>query len=300
MRCNYSSLATCLSESKPCWIDSEGIQPIMSHAPDWFCHCCTAKNAHGTPKCRVCGRLESYVQQGHHLPLHGDGALVYRPSHLSTVLPNVFEADSFDWQSLHVAAYKGNIHLVHSLIQEEADVNARTLQGHSPLFLATYSKFADCVRILLAAGASPNIATYTEKLTPLHIAAGNASFEIAQLLLDAGADLTALDNMDRNALHHTAIGGSHAIASNLIKRGIDFRSTDVHGWCARQTAEFNGHRNIEELVVRSSLTVKQAVVKELPAAEWHGELWTDFLARKNRRQTELSGRTIKNTQLRLK
>jgi ankyrin repeat protein len=270
----------------------------MSEA-DWFCHCCSAKNYVGVNVCRICGRNESYVLPGHHLPLHGSGAQIYRPSHLNQILPNVFESDTNDWQSLHVAAYKGNYELVNALIKNGAEVNAITTHSHTPLFLAVLNNSLECVKALLANGAECGIMTSTERLGPLHIGCSMGNLDIVKYLVEKGcADIKEIDIMSRTPLHHAALGGHATVGSYLIQNGIDYKLMDAHGWCARQLAEYYGHRKFQEIIVRAGLTVKQSVIKDLPPADWQGPLWDEFLGRKEgRRRTE---RSKKPHQLQLK
>ena len=254
---------------------------------EWFCHCCLARNEEGMKACRVCGRPESYVQLGHHLPLHGEGAGIYRPSHLPTVLENVFEADEFDWQALHAAAYRGNSALVRAILTQELNVDATTVHGHTPLILAVYSQAEECVSLLLGASARTDLATNTEKMTPLLIAASMGSFGIVKALAQNGhADIYHTDILGRSALHHAAIGGFALIGSFLIgvsaKRPQWYLETDFQGWSPRQTAEYYGHYKFQEMIVRTQLNVQQAVIRELPPAEWQDDLWFDLIERRRR------------------
>lgn len=250
---------------------------------DWYCHCCSKKNAEEASHCIVCGRPESYVLPGHHLPLHGNGASVYRPSHIPIICSNIYEADAFDWQAIHIAAFRGNAPVVNDLIKNGANVNALTIHGQSPLFLATYSDATDCVIVLIEAKASVNTQTLTEKLSALHAACRNGNESIVRILVeDAGCDIHQVDVMSRSALHHAAVGGFAKIGTYLVSRGARYNDTDLHGWSPRQTAEYYGHVKFAEAMVRAGLKVQQSVIRELPPAPWHGTLWNDVVMARTR------------------
>lgn len=51
----------------------------------------------------------------------------------------------------------------------------------------------------------------------------------------------------------------------------------MHGWNARQLAELRSHKDFVELVVRSGMVDKMAVLKEFPQAEWHCALWDEVV-----------------------
>jgi ankyrin repeat protein len=202
------------------------------------------------------------------------------------VLPDVYASDASGWQALHVAAHSSNSQLVAALIENGADVNAVTEHGHNPLYLAVLANAEDCAVILVDHGARPDLPTLTEKLTPLHIACRGGNLNVVRYLVDRSPHecLRLVDNMGRSMLHHAAVGGHALIGTYLISRGANPLETDVHGWSARQTAEYYEHRKFEEAMVRAGLTVTQSVIKDLPPAEWQGPLWSDFLDRKTRRQ----------------
>ncbi|MEO7156938.1 MAG: ankyrin repeat domain-containing protein, partial [Vicinamibacterales bacterium] len=66
-----------------------------------------------------------------------------------------------------------------------------TQGGHTALMLAARSGYADAVKLLVAAGASVNQISVGDKTSPLLIAAINGHFDLAQWLLDHGADPNA-------------------------------------------------------------------------------------------------------------
>ena len=254
----------------------------------WYCHCCSKKNSEESSHCSVCGRPESYVQAGRHLPLHGRGARVYRPSHIPTVCSNIYEADAFEWQAVHVAAYNGNAPVLSNLIESGANVNALTIHGQSPLFLAAYNNAEDCVSVLIEAKAAVNAQTASEKQTSLHVACRNGSESIVRALVeDGGCDVHLTDVTGRTALHYAAAGGFTQIGAYLIRRGAKHSAMDLHGWSPRQTAEYYGHVKFAEMIVRAGLTVQQSAIRELPAAAWHGSLWDEVVKARTATRREL-------------
>lgn len=89
--------------------------------------------------------------------------------------------------------------------------------GQTPLLQAAASGQIGAVRLLLAAGADPNVAT-REGCTPLHKAVENGHDEIVRLLIDAGASATAR--------HHT---GATPL-SIAAKRENDESATPPASW----------------------------------------------------------------------
>jgi uncharacterized protein len=64
-----------------------------------------------------------------------------------------------NWSPLHYAATSGNKEMVKYLISKGADVNARTLRGITPLYMAAREADADTVKLLLHAGARKDYCT---------------------------------------------------------------------------------------------------------------------------------------------
>lgn len=243
----------------------------------WYCHCCGFKNKYEVLKCKVCGRPESYALSGYHLPFHGENCALYRPSQLVNVMEDIHEVDSEKWTSLHSACALGNVDIVKQLLSYKAQIEAITERGHTPLHLAVYSGSIECVAELLRKNANVNVATFTELITPLHMSCEKGFAKITQMLIHNRANIHAVNLLGRTPLHCAAMAGRSDIALLLLRSGALLHAMDYHGWEACQIAELMGHREIQELLIREGMTEKQAVMKDLPPAKWHSEIWHEVV-----------------------
>ena len=120
--------------------------------------------------------------------------------------------------------------IVKLLLSAGADPNLPDDEGETPLHVAAFEGTMETVHLLLQHGANPDAATEDGK-TPLMNSAKAGHGLIAAQLLAAGADAQAVDNAGRTALHW-ALAGSHdepAIISDLIKAGTDPHARDIAG-----------------------------------------------------------------------
>ena len=246
----------------------------------WYCHCCLKQNTfipgieEALNKCVTCGRLSSYTQDGYALPMHGKGVTVYRPTQIASVLENLDEHDMFEWTALHSAAVKGNAPVVKELLELGCIVDARTKHHQTALHLAVYGGSLSSVKLLIEAGANITRVTHLEQNTPLHMAVDGNWRDIAFYLIHHGADVHAKNVMQRTPLHLAAASGRLEIGVMLLKAGAEPMATDINGWNPRQVAELNSHREFQELLIHRSVKDRQPVLKDLPEAPWHGDLWT--------------------------
>ncbi|HEU4694565.1 MAG TPA: ankyrin repeat domain-containing protein [Vicinamibacterales bacterium] len=116
------------------------------------------------------------------------------------------------------------------LIEAGADVNARSTiiawerqrtseprdkwlppGGLTPMLFAAREGCVDCTRVLLSAGANPDIVD-PDQYTPLIIALINGHFDVAGALIDAGANVDMQDKVGRTALW--AAVDAHTIPSS--------------------------------------------------------------------------------------
>lgn len=91
---------------------------------------------------------------------------------------------------LHVAAIRGDLQRVQSLLSDGAEVNATDFAGWTPLHEACVHGWVGVVRALLAAGASVS-AVGPDAVTPLHDAVTVGCHRVVRLLLKHGADRSA-------------------------------------------------------------------------------------------------------------
>ncbi len=103
------------------------------------------------------------------------------------------------------AAAEGHVEVVKTLIAAGADIRYRLASGFTPLLFAVREGKPDVVKVLLKAGldvnepvpAAPKGTRRTRGSpavgsTALHLAVGNAHYELAAMLLDLGADPNAM------------------------------------------------------------------------------------------------------------
>ena len=103
-------------------------------------------------------------------------------------------------ESIHEAAYDGNIEAVKQHLADGADVNAKDDKfGRTPLHNAAWGGHKEIVELLIAKGADVNKDDDDES-TPLHYAALKGQKEIAELLIAKGADVNAVGDLGRTPL----------------------------------------------------------------------------------------------------
>jgi ankyrin repeat protein len=102
----------------------------------------------------------------------------------------------------------------------------------SPIRYAVYMDQLDIVRTLLQYGACINTA---EARYILHVVAQHASEEMLLLLLEKGIDVNLADDKSRTALHFTVYRETDvyvdnvAVAEVLLEAGADMEAADEHG-----------------------------------------------------------------------
>ena len=90
--------------------------------------------------------------------------------------------------------------------------------GETPLILASKVGSAECVDVLLKAGAS-HAETDVLGMTPLHAAASRGAISAVLALLEAGADVACVDRRGANPLRHAAVAGHVGCVRALLQAG---------------------------------------------------------------------------------
>ncbi|MDM1292885.1 ankyrin repeat domain-containing protein [Sphingobacterium sp. N143] len=152
--------------------------------------------------------------------------------------------------TIHEACAAGLTSYVEAIIQQlPSVVNEWSSHGFTPLALATYFNKADIVRLLLSKKVDPNVVTKNEQFTyPLHIAASNNNEEIGKLLIEADADVNAVQATGDTALHFAAQHGNIELIIALLEFGADTKIANLSGFIPADLAYEKGYREIAEIL----------------------------------------------------
>ncbi|WP_420460029.1 ankyrin repeat domain-containing protein [Neolewinella sp.] len=122
-------------------------------------------------------------------------------------------------ERLFGAIRSGDVDGLRGLLQAEPQlVHARDLRGSTPLVLAAYLDQLECTRLLIAAGARPNVKDAAGS-TPLMGASFRGHRAIVSYLIEqgAGVDVPGPDGM--TALHFAEMGGNGGVKELLLAAG---------------------------------------------------------------------------------
>ncbi|TVU16272.1 hypothetical protein EJB05_39825, partial [Eragrostis curvula] len=124
---------------------------------------------------------------------------------------------------LHLAAAMGKVEMCRLLIRTcEVDVNVTDDDGATPLIFAVQGVRSKAViNFLLSCEADPDKAD-SNGIAPLHIAAEQDSYEVAELLLSKGAKVDPVCGSGEAPLHVAAENGNASMLKLLMKHNADF------------------------------------------------------------------------------
>lgn len=153
------------------------------------------------------------------------------------------DADAATWTGetiLMRCSRTGATDAVAALLQHGATTNAHENRKHqNALMWAAAEGHADVARLLLDNGAAVS-ARSSGGFTPLLFAARSGDVGTARILLDAGADVNELTLAHGNALVVAAAGNHEALSLFLLSAGADATSADGSGITALHHSVGNG------------------------------------------------------------
>jgi ankyrin repeat protein len=125
-----------------------------------------------------------------------------------------YSGDGFT--ALHFAAFFGRFEAAALLIERGAEVDAfgRGWMTGTAMHSAVSRLQSDVLRILLEAGANPNV-RQSAGWTPLHSSAANGDVTSVELLLASGADPTATNDEGRSVLDLATERGDEATLDRI-------------------------------------------------------------------------------------
>ncbi|CAM9674474.1 unnamed protein product, partial [Hapterophycus canaliculatus] len=129
--------------------------------------------------------------------------------------------------------------------------------GPSALGSAVFLGFPESVRCLIKGGADPNYVIQTTHAGGggdrcLHVLTDDTPAEIVRMLLDAKADVHAVNARGRTALHLISASGNTAAVRLLLERGANPAPPCLHdGSTPLHCAAERGHYEIAEMLIRA-------------------------------------------------
>jgi uncharacterized protein len=189
-----------------------------------------------------------------------------------------------DLKSFHDQVRRGDLKSVRASVAGDASLlDASNETGQTAFLLAKYygqeetanfllslgpklDVFQSCVAgrtgaVLEAIERDPSLldAHSSDGWTPLHLAAFFGRAELANALLDRGADVNArsTNNMKNTPLHAAAAGGKTELVELLLKHGAAVDATQEGGWTALHSAAQSGSREMVSVLLAHGADVNK-------------------------------------------
>jgi ankyrin repeat protein len=163
---------------------------------------------------------------------------------------------------LIIAAEKGDIESVKSLLKEDVYIHAQDKEGRCALVAAAYKNHLEIVDLLINAGADVNMKDDTIQSAYL-IPSLEGYTELLKKMLKAGGDIHSTDSDNGTGLIRASDRGHVEIIKELLKTDIRVNHVNRMGWTALHEAIICGdggkrHTEIARLLVDAGADVNLA------------------------------------------
>ena len=221
--------------------------------------------------------------------------------------------------ALIVASAKNNVDVIKILLEYKANMDIQSRTGLYSLLIAAQNNHKDTVEILLSHNANPNLRAKENGYTSLHMPTYRGYGKIVKMLLSAGANPNVQDNDGDTPLLLAAREGHNNIVKILINENADLDIKNNNGDTALALASYRNHQEIAKLLLETqanpniqakdgstalsfalknnnkeliTLLIKSGAYK-LPILDKMNEMWDSICAQGNE-ATELVEILIKN------
>lgn len=154
--------------------------------------------------------------------------------------------------ALMTAVKNNNVTLVKDLIRQGVDVSEPDASQDSPLIMAAYRGYTEIVRLLLEAGADVSAVDPGMKATALHAAAYAGNTEAARLLIQYHIDIDKQGPYNGyTALHDAIWQGNEETARILIEAGASLTIKSNIGETPLEFAQAKHQTAIAQLIKKN-------------------------------------------------
>ena len=159
-----------------------------------------------------------------------------------------------------IAALGGHTETVRTLLcMPEVDVNQSNHQGFTPLHCTAFTNHSDVAQVLIDAGADIEARTRRGS-TPLHCACQGGALENSQMLVEAGANVRDVDDQGRTCLSIAAYYGHTETVRYLVGlREVDVRHRNLRGRTALHYARQEQHAGVVRVLLKHGAGGKKQV-----------------------------------------
>lgn len=165
--------------------------------------------------------------------------------------------DSAGYAALHKAVFSRRFDEVKLLIDKGARVDVEDKHKLTPLFYAVMNNDEKMIKFLVEIGnANVNLGKYNN---PLGIAISRGYMELAEYLIDKGADINRQDSIGRTFLHKAAEDGNLAAVKFLVEKGVrldvldEWNHTPLH--VAANIKVNKGHIEVVDYLVKNGADI---------------------------------------------
>lgn len=205
---------------------------------------------------------------------------------LLTHHPDLEARETRSWQTpLFVASTKGFHGIASLLLAKGARVDAQDREGRTPMLAAASNpnfKSMETASLLADHGANLNAKDGIGR-TPLLWAATNRNYDLAKTLLEKGANVSAVNNRSRTAVHLTVDssnsrgGGDQSSAPKksreemlqlLLQYGADANAASDGGWRPLHNAAQKGLTSIVKILLTAGADINAPLSNGMTALHW--------------------------------
>ena len=162
---------------------------------------------------------------------------------------------TYNQTPLWMASTAGDEILATFLKRKDIEIDGQSRRGETPMYQAIQHKRLSAAKMLLEAGADPNIPT-DEGKTVLSWAAAEGSEESIELLLkQPSIQLDIPDKLGQTPLLRAAEAGHTRCLRMLLHKGANLKHADNEGMTALSLAAIKGHKVVVKLLLKNNAEI---------------------------------------------